>query len=47
MNGVNNWEGMDKLKLISQYPTALILKIFENVSEGIMITDEYKKNSDG
>ncbi len=34
---------MDKLKLISQYPTALILKIFENVSEGIMITDEYKK----
>ncbi len=43
MNGVNNWEGMDKLKLISQYPTALILKIFENVSEGIMITDEYKK----
>ncbi|MGC7930721.1 putative bifunctional diguanylate cyclase/phosphodiesterase [Lysinibacillus sp. VIII_CA] len=43
MNGVNNWEGMDKLKLISQYPIALILKIFENVSEGIMITDEYKK----
>lgn len=34
---------MDKLKLISQYPTTLILKIFENVSEGIMITDEYKK----
>ncbi|MFJ7696995.1 putative bifunctional diguanylate cyclase/phosphodiesterase [Lysinibacillus fusiformis] len=43
MNGVNNWESMDKLKLISQYPTTLILKIFENVSEGIMITDEYKK----
>lgn len=34
---------MDKMKLISQYPTTLILKIFENVSEGIMITDEYKK----
>lgn len=34
---------MDKLKLISQYPTTLILKIFENVSEGIMITDKYKK----
>ncbi|KPN98070.1 bifunctional diguanylate cyclase/phosphodiesterase [Lysinibacillus sp. ZYM-1] len=44
MNGVNNnWESVDKLKLISQYPTTLILKIFENVSEGIMITDEYKK----
>ncbi|MED4887512.1 putative bifunctional diguanylate cyclase/phosphodiesterase [Lysinibacillus fusiformis] len=43
MNGVNNWESMDKLKLISQYPTTLILKIFENVSEGIMITDKYKK----
>lgn len=43
MNGVNNWESMDKLKLISKYPTTLILKIFENVSEGIMITDEYKK----
>ncbi|WP_342550880.1 EAL domain-containing protein [Lysinibacillus sp. FSL M8-0216] len=43
MNGVNNWESMDKMKLISQYPTTLILKIFENVSEGIMITDEYKK----
>ncbi|MBX8944122.1 MULTISPECIES: GGDEF domain-containing phosphodiesterase [Lysinibacillus] len=43
MNGVNNWESTDKLKLISKYPTTLILKIFENVSEGIMITDEYKK----
>ncbi|WP_342546226.1 EAL domain-containing protein [Lysinibacillus sp. FSL K6-4013] len=43
MNGVNNWESTDKLKLISKYPTSLILKIFENVSEGIMITDEYKK----
>ncbi len=43
MNGVNNWESMDKLKLISKYPTTLILKIFENVSEGIMITDEFKK----
>lgn len=41
MNGVNNWESTDKL--ISKYPTSLILKIFENVSEGIMITDEYKK----
>ena len=43
MNGVNNWESTDKLKLIAKYPTTLILKIFENVSEGIMITDEYKK----
>ncbi|WP_155592886.1 GGDEF domain-containing phosphodiesterase [Lysinibacillus cavernae] len=43
MNGVTGWESMDKLKLISKYPTNLILKIFENVSEGIMITDEYKK----
>ncbi|EFI69944.1 EAL domain-containing protein [Lysinibacillus sp. HST-98] len=43
MNGVNNWESTDKLKLISKYPTTLILKIFENVSEGIMITDKYKK----
>ncbi|WP_431810385.1 EAL domain-containing protein [Lysinibacillus capsici] len=43
MNGVNNWESTDKLKLISKYPTSLILKIFQNVSEGIMITDEYKK----
>ncbi|MEA0566100.1 EAL domain-containing protein [Lysinibacillus irui] len=43
MNGVNNWESMDKLNLISKYPTTLVLKIFENVSEGIMITDEYKK----
>lgn len=34
---------MDKLNLISKYPTTLVLKIFENVSEGIMITDEYKK----
>lgn len=43
MNGVNNWESIDKLNLISKYPTTLVLKIFENVSEGIMITDEYKK----
>ncbi|WP_445480057.1 putative bifunctional diguanylate cyclase/phosphodiesterase [Lysinibacillus irui] len=43
MNGVNNWESVDKLNLISKYPTTLVLKIFENVSEGIMITDEYKK----
>lgn len=43
MNGVNNWESVDNLNLISKYPTTLVLKIFENVSEGIMITDEYKK----
>ncbi len=43
MSGVNNWVSKDDLKLISKYPTALIFKIFENVSEGIMITDENKK----
>lgn len=43
MSGVNNWVSKDDLNLISKYPTALIFKIFENVSEGIMITDENKK----
>lgn len=33
----------DQLNSISKYPTALLKKIFENVSEGIMITDKYKK----
>ncbi|MGE7093270.1 EAL domain-containing protein [Lysinibacillus sp. NPDC048646] len=43
MNGVNNWNSLNKLNSISKYPTALITKIFENVSEGIMITDKHKK----
>ncbi len=43
MNGVNNWNSLKKLNSISKYPTALITKIFENVSEGIMITDKHKK----
>ncbi|QDQ02263.1 EAL domain-containing protein [Lysinibacillus fusiformis] len=43
MNGVNNWNSLEKLNSISKYPTALITKIFENVSEGIMITDKHKK----
>lgn len=33
----------DQLNSISKYPNALLKKIFENVSEGIMITDKYKK----
>ncbi len=47
MNEVNNWNSLEKLNSISKYPTALITKIFENVSEGIMITDKHKKNRDG
>lgn len=43
MNEVNNWESKDAFSLISKCPTTLIFKIFENVSEGIMITDENKK----
>ncbi|MFJ7952744.1 EAL domain-containing protein [Lysinibacillus sp. NPDC096418] len=43
MNVVNDRTSFDKLNSISNYPTALIMKIFENVSEGIMITDKYKK----
>lgn len=43
MNEVNNWNSLEKLNSISKYPTALITKIFENVSEGIMITDKHKK----
>ncbi|MFJ7734395.1 EAL domain-containing protein [Lysinibacillus sp. NPDC097231] len=43
MSGVNNWNSLGKLNSISKFPTALITKIFENVSEGIMITDKYKK----
>ena len=43
MNGANNWNSLGKLNSISKYPTALITKIFENVSEGIMITDKDKK----
>ncbi|MFJ5563860.1 putative bifunctional diguanylate cyclase/phosphodiesterase [Lysinibacillus xylanilyticus] len=41
MNGVN--DSLEKLNSISKYPTALLTKIFENVSEGIMITDKYKR----
>ncbi|MFJ8512103.1 EAL domain-containing protein [Lysinibacillus xylanilyticus] len=41
MNGVN--DSLEKLNSISKYPTALMTKIFENVSEGIMITDKYKR----
>ncbi len=44
MNGANDWNSQGKLNSISKYPTALITKIFENVSEGIMITDKDKKN---
>ncbi|MFJ7734709.1 EAL domain-containing protein [Lysinibacillus sp. NPDC097287] len=43
MNVVNDRTSLDKLNSISKYPTALMTKIFENVSEGIMITDKYKK----
>ena len=43
MNGLNDWNGLDKLDSISKYPIALMTKIFENVSEGIMITDKNKK----
>ncbi|MEX3746752.1 MULTISPECIES: sensor domain-containing protein [Lysinibacillus] len=43
MNGVNEWNSLEKLNSISKYPTALITKIFENVSEGIMITNKNKK----
>ena len=43
MNGANDWNSQGKLNSISKYPTALITKIFENVSEGIMITDKDKK----
>lgn len=32
----------EKYRILSQYPESLILKIFENVSEGIMITDKDK-----
>ena len=41
MNGVN--DSLEKLNSISKYPTALITKVFENVSEGIMITDKEKR----
>lgn len=41
MNGVN--DSLEKLNSISKYPTALMTKIFENVSEGIMITDKDKR----
>ena len=34
---------LDKINSISKYPTSLLKKIFENVSEGIMITDKHKK----
>lgn len=43
MNGLNDWNGLDKLDSISKYPIALMTKIFENVSEGIMITNKNKK----
>ena len=43
MNVVNDRTSLDKLNSISNYPTALMVKIFENVTEGIMITDKYKK----
>ncbi len=33
----------DNEKLLSRYPEHLIMKIFENVNEGIMITDKHKK----
>ncbi|CAM5349634.1 GGDEF domain-containing protein OS=Lysinibacillus sphaericus OX=1421 GN=LS41612_14800 PE=4 SV=1 [Lysinibacillus sphaericus] len=34
---------LDKINSILKYPTSLLKKIFENVSEGIMITDKHKK----
>ena len=43
MNVENNRIGQGQLNSISKYPPALLKKIFENVSEGIMITDKYKK----
>jgi len=43
MNGVNERNSLERLNSISKYPTALITKIFENVSEGIMITNKNKK----
>ncbi|WP_374967419.1 EAL domain-containing protein [Lysinibacillus sp. RS5] len=43
MNGVNGLNSLERLNSISKYPTALITKIFENVSEGIMITNKNKK----
>ncbi|MEK5333287.1 sensor domain-containing protein [Lysinibacillus sp. FSL W8-0992] len=41
MGGVIN--NLEKINSISKYPTSLLKKIFENVSEGIMITDKHKK----
>ncbi|MCL1699126.1 GGDEF domain-containing phosphodiesterase [Lysinibacillus sp. Bpr_S20] len=41
MNRVN--DSLENLNSITQYPTALMTKIFENVSEGIMITDKEKR----
>ncbi|MGE7946445.1 EAL domain-containing protein [Lysinibacillus sp. NPDC093688] len=41
MSRVN--DNLEKLNSISKYPTALMTKIFENVSEGIMITDKDKR----
>lgn len=35
--------GEEKKKIFSRYPEHLIMKIFENVNEGIMITDKNKK----
>lgn len=35
--------GEKKKKIFSRYPEHLIMKIFENVNEGIMITDKNKK----
>ena len=34
---------VEKYRKLSQYPEGLIMKIFENISEGIMITDKDKK----
>lgn len=33
----------DIVKNLTYYPEAVILKVFENVAEGVMITDRYKK----
>lgn len=35
--------GEEKKKIFSRYPEHLIMKIFENVNEGIMMTDKNKK----
>lgn len=43
MKDINHQNDTKNAKKLTYYPEAVILKVFENVVEGVMITDEYKK----